>query len=339
MLHPIDFPGPSPEQSASPGAGDGQLLDAYSRTITQVAQEVSPAVIQIRTQKSKQQPRTQGRPAYPQGSGSGFFISHDGYIVTNSHVIQGAGKIKAVLHDGRQLTARIIGDDPATDLAVLKIESSNLPTIAFGSSEKLQPGQIAVAIGNPYGFQTSVTAGVVSALGRTLRTNNSRLIDDIIQTDAALNPGNSGGPLVNSFGQVIGVNTAVIRQAQGLCFAVASDLAQYIVGKLIADGKVRRGLIGIAGQVVHLPGALVRRLELSQKSGILVQQLEKNGPAELAGLQKGDVVIGYHGEQVPSIDVLHKLLDEASIDRPSSLEVMRNGQYHQLTVTAREWAG
>ena len=238
----------NPETTSFP---DAPLFDAYSRTVTGVSQAVSPAVVQIKVAKNvRRNPRRDRRPHQPSGTGSGFVISTDGFVVTNSHVVSHATKIDVTLQDGRTFSAQVRGEDPATDIAVLKIDGDNLHVARFGNSDTLQVGQLAVAIGNPFGFQYSVTAGVVSALGRTLRSQNGRLIDDVIQTDAALNPGNSGGPLVDSSGRVIGVNTAIILPAQGLCFAVSANLAQFVTGKLIMGGKVRRAYIGIAGQAV-----------------------------------------------------------------------------------------
>ena len=313
---------------------DSRLLDAYSQTVTSVAKKVSEAVVQIQVQKPGRFTRRGPQPQ--NGGGSGFVISSDGYIVTNSHVVINASGIKVVLQDGREFNAKLIGDDPATDLAVVQIDADRLTTVSFGNSDQLQVGQLAVAIGNPFGFQYSVTAGVVSALGRTLRSNNGRLIDDIIQTDAALNPGNSGGPLVNSFGEVIGVNTAIILPAQGLCFAVASNLAQYVVGKLIIEGKVRRGYIGIAGQVVKLHQRMVSNLQLSVKSGILVQQIEPDAPAYNSELQQGDVIIGFNQKPVHSIDDLHKLLDEKTIGQKMELLVIRRGRKERVRVMPGE---
>ena len=243
-------------EHTQPPKTDGELLDAYSQTVVGVAQKVSDAVVHINVNMP-------GRPAnrrQKNGSGSGFIISSDGYVVTNSHVVSGAKSISVSLQDGSEFTATLVGNDPTTDVAVLQINGKNLTSLRFGDSDRLQVGQIAVAIGNPYGFQYSLTAGVVSALGRTLRSESGRLIDDVIQTDAALNPGNSGGPLVDSRGEVIGVNTAVILPAQGLCFAVASNLVQYVVGKLIIEGKVRRGYIGISGQVVRIRKEAERKI-------------------------------------------------------------------------------
>lgn len=312
---------------------DAILLDAYSQTVTRVVQYASNAVVHLKVQKSNtKQNNNQAAP----GTGSGFIISTDGIIVTNSHVIHGADYIEAALTDGRSFTARVMGDDPATDIAVVKIEGENLSTIAFGPSDKLQVGQIAIAIGNPYGFQYSVTAGVVSALGRTLRSQSGRLIDDVIQTDAALNPGNSGGPLVDSNGRVIGVNTAVIMQAQGLCFAVASNLAEYVAGKLILEGRVRRGYIGIGAQAVPLAPKWIEALQLPTKGGIQVQSMEKGSPAELGGLRSGDIIVQFEGRPVDTIDDLHKTLNAESIGRSVSLWVLRDGGLKQLSLVPRE---
>lgn len=304
---------------------DSQLLDAYSRTVVNVADKVSDAVVQIKVKTNK--PKiVKGRKRPPFSSGSGFIISTDGYVVTNSHVINDAKKIEVVLQDGRMFTGIVIGDDPATDIAVLQIDANNLTPIKFGDSDGLRVGQIAIAIGNPYGFQYSLTAGVVSAMGRTLRSESGRLIDDVIQTDAALNPGNSGGPLVDSNGKVIGVNTAVILPAQGLCFAVASNLARYIVGKLIMEGKVRRGYIGIAGQVVRFNPKVIQRYQLRVKSGIHIQDVEAGSPSGKSNLQVGDIIIGFEQKDVHSIDDLHKYLDESTIDREVELKVLRKGK-------------
>jgi S1-C subfamily serine protease len=263
-------------------------------------------------------------------------ISTDGFVVTNSHVVNGASHIEASLPDGRSFHARLIGDDPATDIAVVKIDGDNLTPTRFADSGNLQVGQIAIAIGNPYGFQYSVTAGVVSALGRTLRTQSGRLIDDVIQTDAALNPGNSGGPLVDSFGQVIGVNTAVILPAQGLCFAVASNLVKYVVGKLILEGRVRRGILGIGAQAVPLPPKWLNALEVPTKGGIQIQSVESGGPADKAGLRSGDIILQFEGKPVDTIDALHKVLDESSIGRSITLWVLRDGQLKSLVAVPVE---
>ena len=313
---------------------DARLLDAYSQTVTTVAHKVSEAVVQIQVQKSGRFSRR--TPQAQNGGGSGFIISSDGYIVTNSHVVSKASKIKAVLQDGREFSAKLIGDDPATDLAVVQIDADRLTTVSFGDSDQLQVGQLAVAIGNPFGFQYSLTAGVISALGRTLRTNNGRLIDDVIQTDAALNPGNSGGPLVNSFGEVIGVNTAIILPAQGLCFAVASNLVQYVVGKLIIEGKVRRGYIGIAGQVVPIRSGRANGTQASQRSGILIQHIEPDAPANNSELRLGDVIIAFNEKPVHTIDDLHKMLNETTIGKKVELQVLRRGNKERVRIIPGE---
>lgn len=318
---------------------DAALLDAYSQTVVRVAQRVSDAVAHLKVKKPQQQSR-QNRPTTPDqqgaGTGSGFLISSDGYMVTNSHVINGATHIEASLPDGRSFPARIVGDDPATDIAVVKIDGDNLSSVAFGASDRLQVGQIAIAIGNPYGFQYSVTAGVVSALGRTLRSQNGRLIDDVIQTDAALNPGNSGGPLMDSHGQVIGVNTAVILPAQGICFAVASNLAQFVVGKLILEGRIRRGYLGIGAQSVPLPAKWLNALELPSKGGIQIQSVESGSPAEQAGIVAGDVIVQFEGRPIDSIDDLHKGLNEQTIGRAVTLWVLRNGNLQRVSAVPGE---
>lgn len=317
---------------------DGLLLDAYSRTVTSVARQVSDAVTHLKVEKNQRQnvPQRPNNDNNPAGTGSGFIISTDGFVVTNSHVINGAERIEATLQDGRSFSASVVGDDPSTDLAVIKLDGNNLSTVSFGESDRLQVGQIAIAIGNPYGFQYSVTAGVVSALGRTLRSQSGRLIDDVIQTDAALNPGNSGGPLVDSTGRVIGVNTAVILPAQGLCFAVASNLAKYVVGKLILDGRVRRGYLGISAQTVTLPPKWMDAMQLTTKGGIAVQQVEPNGPAGASGLLTGDVIVQFEGRPVDSLDALHKSLNEETIGRNINLWVLRNGNLKSIGVTPRE---
>lgn len=326
----------SSKQNHKISQNDNHLLDAYSKTVTQVARESSDAVVQIRVEKKVVRRRRTRQPQSPFGTGSGFIISTDGFIVTNSHVVKGATKIFVTLQDGRQLPAQLIGDDPATDIAVVQINAENLTFIRFGKSSDLQVGQIAIAIGNPLGFQYTLTAGVVSALGRTLRTENGRLIDDVIQTDAALNPGNSGGPLMNSFGEVIGVNTAIISSAQGLCFAVASDLAAYIVGKLIMDGKVRRGFIGIGGQTIRFNPRVVQRYQLDVNSGVQVQSIEADAPAYNAELQNGDIIVGLNSIKVSSIDDLHKLLDEKTIGQSLQLDILRKGKKENVRVIPAE---
>ena len=314
---------------------DAPLLDAYSRTVVHVSKNVSPAVVQIKVKK-KNQPQGKRRNQQPYSTGSGFVISTDGFIVTNSHVINGAKQIGVALQDGRELSAKVIGDDPATDIAVVQVDANNLRSIRFGDSDTLQVGQLAVAVGNPYGFQYSVTAGVVSALGRTLRSESGRLIDDVIQTDAALNPGNSGGPLVDSQGRVIGVNTAVILPAQGLCFSVSSNLAEYVVGNLILNGKVRRGYIGISAQTIPLNPRTINYHQLPKKSAVLIQDIELDGPAYNSELYRGDIVISSQGQSVHSIDDLHKLLNEKVIGKKIALTVLRQGKKMEIGVIPSE---
>jgi S1-C subfamily serine protease len=315
---------------------DADLLDAYSRTVVGVAQAVSNAVVQIRVEKSTSQPQRGRRSQQPFGTGSGFIISSDGYIVTNSHVVHKATKIEVALADGREYVAQLIGEDPATDTAVVQISADSLTTVSFGNSDEVQVGQLAIAIGNPYGFQYSVTAGVVSALGRSLRSESGRLIDDVLQTDAALNPGNSGGPLVDSRGRVIGVNTAVIMSAQGICFAVSSNIAAYVVGKLIMDGKVKRAYIGIAGQNTHLDQRIANRLQLPQRSTVQIYTIEPDGPAYNSELKEGDLILNFEDKPVSSIDDLHRYLNENQIGKRVTLTVFRKGMKLKVTVIPAE---
>ncbi len=318
---------PAPSEAAE--NNDDSLLDTYSRTVVNVAERVSPAVVHLKV--TKKPSRQAG------GSGSGFIISTDGLVVTNSHVIHGAERMEGTLSDGRTYEALLVGDDPATDIAVVRLVGADwLSTVAFGESRRLRVGQIAVAVGNPYGFQCSVTAGVVSALGRTLRTQTGRLIDDVIQTDAALNPGNSGGPLVDSRGLVIGVNTAVILPAQGLCFAVASDLAQYIVGQLTVAGRIRRGYLGISAQNVPLPAQWIAEFSLPAAEGILVQSVEPNSPAARADLRPGDVLVLVRDHPLNSIDTLHKMLTADTISQPLTLGIVRQGALRQIIAIPEE---
>lgn len=311
------------------GPADAGLLDAYSRTITGVVGQVAEAVVHIQVQKRVKDKRTKETQLAP-GSGSGFIISTDGFIVTNNHVIENAREIKVGLADGRTVNAELKGTDPSTDIAVLKIYETGLKALSFADSEALRPGQIAIAIGNPLGLQHTVTAGVVSALGRTLRANNGRLIDDIIQTDASLNPGNSGGPLVNSLGQVIGVNTATILSAQGLCFAVSSNLAAFVAGKLIMEGKVKRAYLGIAGQQVDLTGRMIAANRLEKRTGVYVYEVVPDQPVGNQEIRTGDIIVGFNGRPVGSVDELHQQLGEDVIHRNIPLEVLRNG--HKITI-------
>ena len=260
----------------------------------------------------------------------------DGFILTNSHVVHTASRLRVTLFDGRQFDAQMVGDDPDTDLAVIRINATNLAPAALGDSERIRVGQVAIAIGNPYGFQCSVTAGVVSALGRSLRSNSGRLIDNIIQTDAALNPGNSGGPLVNSLGEVIGINTAVILPAQGICFAIAVNTAKFVAGRLIRDGKIRRSYIGVAGQNVPLHRRVVRFHRLPVEQGVLVVSVEGNSPAEKAGLREGDLIVGYATQPVSGIDDLHRLLTDERLGVRSQVTILRGTEKQLVWIVPEE---
>jgi S1-C subfamily serine protease len=315
-----------PQPTTQRAAADGELLDAYSNAVVGSVARVGPAVVNIEAYA-----RHGGQAsAVRRGTGSGFIFAPDGLILTNNHVVSGANRLRVTLSDGFQLDADPVGVDPGTDLAVIRVHSSDLPTAVLGSSAQLQVGQLAIAIGNPFGFQASVTAGVISALGRTLRSTSGRLIDNVIQTDAALNPGNSGGPLVNSRGEAIGVNTAMILPAQGLCFAVAIDTARFVVQQLLQHGKIRRAYLGIAGQTVALPRWAIRKFDLLQEGGVLVSGLEPDSPAAVAGLLAGDVVIAVDDFVVAGIDDLHRVLTEGRIGQPVRVDVIRGQQ--QLTV-------
>jgi S1-C subfamily serine protease len=275
--------------------GDSHLLDAYSRTIAAVVNRVAPSVVNIRVLSGE-------RGA---GGGSGFILARDGFILTNSHVVDGAREIEVTLRDARVYSAQLIGTDPETDLAVIRIDAPNVQHARLADSSRIRVGQIAVAVGSPYGFQQTVTAGIVSALGRSMRSESGRLMDEIIQTDAALNPGNSGGPLLNSAGEVIGVNTAVILPAQGICFAIASNTAKFVAGWLIKDGRIRRSSIGVAGQSVPLHPRVVRFHKLPSNSGVLVMEVEPGSPATVAGLRPNDTIVGFKGQAIASVDDLH----------------------------------
>lgn len=316
---------------------DQELLDAYSRAVITAAERVSPSVVYIEVQQATNNRRRNERtPREAHGSGSGFIFTPDGFILTNSHVVHGATKIEVTISDGNKYLAELIGDDPDTDLAVIRINAPNLVPAQLGESQQVRVGQLVLAIGNPYGFQYSVTAGVVSALGRSLRARSGRLMDAVIQTDAALNPGNSGGPLVNSRGEVIGVNTAMILPAQGICFATSIDTAKFVASRLIRDGKVSRSYIGLAGQNVPLPRRIVRFYNLPVESGILVVSFEENSPGQKAGLREGDIIVSFDGRPIAGIDDLHKLLTEERIGQMWSLVVIRGTQKLELEVTPHE---
>lgn len=303
---------------------EAELFDAYSKAVVTASETVSPSVVKI---EIKQKARGRGRPETDVGgSGSGFVFTPDGFILTNSHVVSGAERLHAVLNDGNRYEASLVGEDPDTDLAVIRINAPILQAVRFGSSNNLRVGQLAIAIGNPYGFQTTVTAGVVSALGRSLRAKSGRLIDDVVQTDAALNPGNSGGPLVDSAGRVIGVNTATIMPAQGLCFAIAIDTVKFVASGLMRDGRIRRSYIGMAGQNVPMLRRVAHHYGLRNKSGILVISMDENSPARKAGLQEGDVIYKFAGQSVEGIDELHRLLTDERVGVEQTIGVIRRTQ-------------
>jgi len=313
---------------------DDATLDAYSHTITAVADEVSPSVVRIDVEgPANPQGARPGRPDQATGSGSGFVFTPDGYVLTNSHVVSGARRITVTMLDGRKLPGHLVGDDPDTDLAVLRVHATDLESLAFADSSAVRVGQIAVAVGNPFGFDCTVTAGVVSALGRSLRTKNGRLIDDVIQTDAALNPGNSGGPLVDSRARVIGVNTAMILPAQGICFAIAINTASFVVARLIRDGRIRRAYLGVAGQNVPLHRRVVRYHELARENAVFVVGVEPDGPAARAGLRDGDLIVAFDDKAIAGMDDLHKLLTEERAGHEVPVVVLRGAERHTLPVT------
>ena len=317
------------------GHTDRDLLDAYSKTITGAVTTVAEAVVHIEVQKQIIDRKTNQKGLMP-ASGSGFIISSDGFVVTNNHVIENATDIKVSFTDGKTVTAELKGTDASTDIAVLKIYETGLKALSLADSDALQVGQIAIAIGNPLGLQHTVTAGVVSALGRTLRANNGRMIDDVIQTDASLNPGNSGGPLVNSSGRVIGVNTATIPSAQGLCFAVSSNLVAYVAGKIIIEGKVKRAYLGIAGQLVNLTGRMIAANKLEKKTGVYVFEVVPDQPVYNNEIKTGDIIVAFQDKPIGTVDDLHRELNEKVIGRKAILGVLRSGRKINIQVIPGE---
>lgn len=305
---------------------EADALDAYSSVVTHVAESVSPSVVRI-TVENQRAGRGRG-----EGSGSGFVFTPDGFILTNSHVVHDADMIRVRTLDAGNFPAQLVGEDPDTDLALLRVDAPSLPAVKLGDSRRIRVGQLVVAIGNPYGFQYTVTAGVVSALGRSLRSQSGRLIDDVIQTDAALNPGNSGGPLVNASGEVIGVNTATILPAQGLCFAISVNTAQFIASKLIRHGVIRRGYIGVQAQTAPINRNIARYYNLAIHTGVLVLVVEPNSPAEKSGLREGDLIVSLAGEPVEGVDVLHRLLSEETVNTRTNLVVIRGTQKLEMKV-------
>src|ERR1043166_3649286 len=315
-------------------ASDAELLDAYSNAVVAASDKVSPSVVKIEIRRGDK--AAGGRRQEFGGSGSGFIFTPDGFVLTNSHVVHGASRIAVALSDGRRADARLIGSDPDSDLAVVRVDAPGLTPVALGDSQAIRVGQLAIAIGNPYGFQCTVTAGVVSALGRSLRSNSGRLIDNVIQTDAALNPGNSGGPLVNSRGEVIGVNTAIILPAQGICFAIAVNTAKFVAGRLIRDGKIRRGYIGVAGQNVPIHRRIVRFYGLPLETAVLVVSVEKNSPAERAGAREGDLIVAFDDQPIGSVHHLHKTLVGEQIGVSANLTVIRHTEKLELPILPAE---
>jgi S1-C subfamily serine protease len=337
VVPPRDLPRLHRLAGSHPGAADGAAtagdppdaaaLDAYSRAVTSAVERVAPAVAHVRVER---------RRAPREGAGSGFVITPDGYLVTNSHVAGGASAIEVTLPDGRTATAAIVGDDPHSDLAVLKVAAGDLAWCRFGDSSRVRVGQIAIAIGSPYGFQHTVTAGIVSALGRSMRAQTGRMLDNILQTDASLNPGNSGGPLVDSGGSVIGVNTAVILPAQGLCFAIGASTAERVASALIRDGRVRRAWLGIGGQTLPLPRRIVRHFGLARESGVRIDSVERGSPAAAADLRRGDVVVALDDAPVGTIDDLQRLLVGDTIGRAVAVRVVRRDRVLTLPLTPRD---
>ena len=318
---------------------DGRLLDAYSRAVTAAVERIAPSVVHIQVEGERLE-RARGRrsPNEPETrGGSGFVFTPDGFVLTNTHVVENAKRMEVVLADGHRVMAFPVGEDPATDLAVVRIDAPQLTGAVLGDSSTLKVGQIAIAIGSPFGYQTSVTAGVVSALGRSLRTRLGRLVDDVIQTDASLNPGNSGGPLVDSHGVVIGVNTAMIGAAQGICFAIGVNTAVFVASRLIRDGRVTRSYIGVAGQNTPIARRFVRFHQLEGSSGIRVTSVEPQSPAARAGLEEGDIVVAFDGITVGGIDDLHRLLTDTRVGHQSEIVVLRRTEKLVLAIVPGEY--
>ncbi len=312
-------PSPPESERQSGDAGEKEALDAYSRVIVTVAEMLGPAVVNLRSVAGES-----GRRGG--GSGSGFLFTPDGFLITNHHVVRGSGRIRVRLNDGREVTGRVVGADPWTDVAVVQAEASGLPHAELGESAGLRVGQLVVAIGSPFGFDSTVTAGVISALGRTLRSITGHLVDNVIQTDAALNPGNSGGPLLDSRGRVIGINTAVIQSAQGICFAIPINMAKRIIPQLMQHGRVVRGYLGMHGRDVPLARHVVRSLSLNQETGVEVVGLEPAGPASQAGMVEGDLIVALGDEPVATIDDLQKRLSEVPVGIPTEIVLLRDGR-------------
>jgi S1-C subfamily serine protease len=332
----IAGPAGSATPVSPPAPDDAALLDAYSQAVTHAVEKVSPSVVNIEAHQSVRSSRRRGEPRERSGGGSGFIFTPDGLILTNSHVVHNATRIEVTVADGRKLPARTIGDDPATDLAVIQIEGGGLVAASLGDSQRLQVGQLVMAIGSPYGFQSTVTAGVVSALGRSLRSYSGRLIEDVIQTDASLNPGNSGGPLVASDGRVVGVNTATILPAQGICFAIGINTAKFVASRLLRDGRIRRSYIGVSAQTVPIHRRLVRYYDLPKETGVIVLAAEAKSPAQRAGLREGDLLIALDGQPVAGVDDLHRVLSDVKAGANSELVVLRGTERLQIGIRPEE---
>jgi S1-C subfamily serine protease len=313
-----------------------EFLDAYSDAVARVAEVVTPSVVHVGIARDSRGPQRPGQPFQMRGGGSGVIITPDGYVLTNNHVVAGATGIVVTLSDGRELPARPVGADAATDLAVVRVDAADLPAAEFGDSDSLRVGQLVLAIGSPFGFQATVTSGIVSAIGRSLRSESGRLIENIIQTDAPLNPGNSGGPLVDSHGRVVGINTAIIAYAQGICFAIPSGTARWVAGLLIKEGRVRRGYLGITAQLRRLPQADIWANGVAGDRGVEVMEVMPGSPAETAGLRAGDVVIAVDGTRINSIDDIHRLLNRTAPGARVRVEILRAGRRHQLSATLLE---
>jgi S1-C subfamily serine protease len=330
----IDHPDPIEASEKGPASdADLELLDAYSRAVVSVVDSVGPAVVSISGHKNQHHQATD-----QEGAGSGVIIAPDGYILTNDHVIQNAKVLRVRLTDGASLSATRIGQDPATDLAVIRANASYLPSSTLGSSDRLKVGQLIIAMGNPFGFQSTVSTGVVSALGRALRSTRGRLIENIIQHTAPLNPGNSGGPLVDSTGKVVGINTAIIAMAQGIGFSIPANTARWVVSQILTHGRVRRGFLGIAGRQRPLERRIVRFHNLNKNNAVEVLSVEPRGPAGLAGMQAGDLVVAIKGADVQSVDDLHRFLAEWPIGRPVEIEIVRGNTRRVLIIVPKEAA-
>src|ERR1700688_1546200 len=328
-----------PVRPATAVSADAALLDSYSRAVTAAVERVSPSVVNVEVHHvaaPQSGRRRSGEPRERRGGGSGFVFTPDGLILTNSHVVHDAVRIVVTLTDGRRMPATVIGDDPASDLAVIRVNEPGLTAAALGDSQRLRVGQIVIAIGAPYGFQSTVTAGVVSALGRSLRSYSGRLIDDVVQTDASLNPGNSGGPLVDSAGRVVGVNTATILPAQGICFAIGINTAKFVASRLLRDGRIRRSYIGVSAQTVPVHRRVVRFYDLPKETGVVVISVEENSPAKRAGLREGDVIVALEGHPVAGVDDLHRVLTDVRVGVSCSLTVLRWTEKLEMRVVPEE---